>query len=116
VTVQFGSAPERVDSLWSAVQAVIDSTRAGAITDADVAKIREQQLRSLEVNLRENNYWLVNLASRVENGEDPRGLLEYAGFIRGLTREGLQAAARRYLGGANVARFVLLPEGARAPQ
>ena len=114
VTIQFGSSPERADSLYGAVGSVIDSVKAGHITDADVAKIREQQLRAHEVSLKENGYWLTNLAARTENGEDPRGLLGYPGFIRELTKEKLQAAAQKYFAGTNVARFVLLPEGGRA--
>jgi zinc protease len=110
ITVAFGSAPERADSLYGVVRAIIDSVKAGRIDDADVGRVREQQVRQLEVSLKENNYWLVNLAARVENGEDPRGLLGYAELIRGLTKEKLRAAAQRYLTGENVARFVLLPE------
>jgi zinc protease len=113
VSVQFGSAPERVDSLFTAVRQVIDSAKAGAISDADVARIREQQQRGLEVNLKENGYWLLNLSSRIENGEDPKGLLAYPEFIRGLTKEKLQAAARKYFNDANRARFVLVPESSR---
>ncbi|MCC6317576.1 MAG: insulinase family protein [Gemmatimonadaceae bacterium] len=110
VSVQFGSSPQRADSLYAAVRTVIDSAKAGVISDADVAKIREQQQRAYEVNLRENSYWLLNLSSRIENHEDPKGLLAYPEFIRGLTKESLQAAARRYFSDANIARFVLLPE------
>ncbi len=89
--------------------AVIDSTKAGAITAADVQKVREQQLRSFEVNQKENSYWLANLAGRIENGEDPRGLLTYDQLIRGLTAEQLQRAAREFLDTTHYARFVLLP-------
>jgi zinc protease len=113
VSIQFGSAPARADSLYGVILAVIDSTRAGAIAEGDVQKVREQQLRALEVNRKENNYWLTNLSARLENEEDPRGLLAYEGLIRGLTREQLHASARRYLEGANVARFVLLSERER---
>ena len=111
VSIEFGSAPERADSLFRSIVAVIDSAKAGAITEGDVQKVREQQLRTLEVNRKENGYWLGNIAARLENAEDPRGLLAYEGFIRGLTAGQLQAAARRFLDGANVARFVLLPAG-----
>ena len=72
-------------------------------------------MRAHEVSLKENSYWLTNLAARTENGEDPRGLLGYADFIKGLTREKLHAAAQKYFAGANVARFVLLPEAGRVP-
>lgn len=109
VSIQFGSAPTRTDSLFATVRAVIDSVKAGAIQESDVQKIREQQQRSLEVNLQENSYWLANLTARLENEEDPRGLLRYDQFIRGLTAQQLQEAARRYLDTGRYARFVLLP-------
>ncbi|MBL8982597.1 MAG: insulinase family protein, partial [Gemmatimonadetes bacterium] len=113
VSIQFGSAPERADSLYGAVRAVIAQTIEGQITEADVAKIREQQLRGQEVSLRENGYWLANLAARVENGEELENILRYTDFIRALTPATVQAAAKRYLTGGNTARFVLLPETTR---
>jgi predicted Zn-dependent peptidase len=64
--------------------------------------------------MKENGYWLLNLSSRIENAEDPKGLLTYQAFIEGLTKEKIQAAARKYFSDANVARFVLLPEAGRA--
>jgi len=110
VSIQFGSSPTRADTLFRAVLAVIDSTKGGAIREEDVQKVREQQLRSWEVNLRENSYWLGNLAAREENGENPHGLLTYDQLIRGLSAAQLQAAAREYLHVSRYARFVLLPE------
>jgi len=109
VSIQFGSAPGRADSLFRTIVSVIDSAKAGHITDADVAKVREQQQRTLEVNRKENSYWLANIAARLENEEDPRGLLEYERFIQGLTAAQLQAAARRFIDPTRYARFVLLP-------
>lgn len=109
VTIQFGSSPTRSDSLFRTIVAVIDSVKAGAIAEGDVQKVREQQLRTLEVNRQENSYWLSNLSARLENGEDPRGLLAYEQLIRGLSAAQLQAAARQFLDASRYARFVLLP-------
>jgi zinc protease len=110
VVINFGSAPDRADSLYRAVQQVIEDIRTKGVSEADVQKVREQQLRTLEVSERENAYWLGNISARLENGEDPAGLLQYREFIKALTPAQIQEAARRYLSGANVARFVLLPE------
>jgi zinc protease len=109
VSVEYGSSPTRADSLFGAVMAVIDSVKAGKIDTASVQKVREQQQRTLEVSQRENSYWLGNIAARIENGEDPRGLLTYAQFIRRLTAEQLRDAAQKYLDTKRYARFVLLP-------
>jgi zinc protease len=110
VTIAYGSAPQRADSLFTTVLAVIDSVKAGAIDTADVAKVREQQTRQLEVNLKENSYWMVNLAARVENGEPLANMLTYANFVRGLTAQQLRASAQKYFPTNTYAKFVLLPE------
>jgi zinc protease len=113
-TVSFGSAPDRAEALWQTVLAVIDSVKRDGATAAEVQKVREQQLRTQEVSLRENSYWLGNIAARIENGEDPRGLATYTqDFIEKLTGEQIRDAARRFLDPARVARFVLLPETIR---
>lgn len=109
-TVAFGSAPERAEELARVVLSVIDSVKQFGATEEEVQRVREQQLRAQEVAVRENGYWLTNLAARVENGEDPRGLLVYPDFIRNLTGAQIRDAARKYLDTARLARFVLLPE------
>lgn len=109
VSIEYGSSPSRADSLFGAVMAVIDSVKAGKIDAAGVQKVREQQLRTYEVSQRENSYWLANISSRLENGEDPKTLLTYQDFIKGLTAQQLQDAAKKYLDTARYARFVLLP-------
>ena len=110
VTIQYGSSPERADSLFATVIAVIDSVKAGAIDTADVSKVREQQTRAFEVSLKENAYWMANLAARVQNGEPLVNMLTYPEFIRGLTAAQLQESARKYFPMESYAKFVLLPE------
>jgi predicted Zn-dependent peptidase len=73
--------------------------------------VREQQLRTQEVSLKENSYWAGNIAARLENGEDPRGLATYTrDYIEKLTSDQIREAANRYLNMARYARFVLLPD------
>jgi len=109
--IQFGSAPDKADLLWKTVTAVIDSAKQNGATAAELQKVREQQLRAQEVSLKENGYWVGNIAARLENGEDPRGLATYTkDFIEKLTSEQIRDAARRYLDMSRYAKFVLLPE------
>jgi zinc protease len=110
-TIAFGSAPEMVDSLWNTVLAVIDTVKQVGATPEELQKVREQQLRTQEVSLKENSYWLGNIAARTENGEDLRGLASYSkDFIEKLTSEQIRDAARKYLLLERYARFMLLPE------
>jgi zinc protease len=110
-TISFGSAPEMVDSLWNTVLAVIDTVKRVGATPEELQKVREQQIRAQEVSLKENAYWLGNIAARTENGEDLHGLASYTkDFIEKLTSEQIRDAARRYLNMERYARFMLLPE------
>ncbi len=112
-TIEFGSSPDKADLLWKTVQAVIDTVKQSGATAAELQKVREQQLRTQEVSLKENGYWVGNIAARLENGEDPRGLATYTqDYIQKLTSEQIRDAARRYLDTSRYARFVLLPEKA----
>jgi zinc protease len=112
-TVDFGSSPDKVDLLWKTVQAVIDTVKRDGATAAELQKVREQQLRTQEVSLKENSYWVGNIAARLENSEDPRGLATYTqDYIQKLTSEQIRDAARRFLDMSRHARFVLLPEKA----
>jgi zinc protease len=90
--------------------AIIDSVKKLGVSDSDVQKVREQQQRTQEVQVKQNGYWASNISARIENEEDPRGLLAYGDFIKNLTGEQIKQAAIRFLDTGRYARFVLLPE------
>jgi zinc protease len=109
--IEFGSSPDKADLLWKTIQAVIDTVKQQGATAAELQKVREQQTRAQEVSLKENAYWIGNIAARLENGEDPRGLATYTkDYIEKLTSEQIRDAARRYLDMSRYAKFILLPE------
>jgi zinc protease len=111
-TIVFGSAPERVEELVRAVFAEIDSLKASGATAAEIAKVKELQLRERETSLKQNGYWLTQLAARAERGEDFGEILTYERLLETVTPEMVRDAARRYLNMGNYARFTLLPETA----
>ena len=110
VQVSYSSSPENVETLAPSVLAFIDTLKRVGPTQADVDKVKAQALRARETALKQNGYWLSNIAGRDQAGEDLAGLLDDAS-IRGLSPAQIQAAAQRYLDLGNYARFVLLPEG-----
>ena len=90
---------------------MIDTIKQNGATAAELQKVREQQLRTQEVSLKENGYWVGNISARLENGEDPRGLATYTrDYIEKLTSDQIRDAARKYFDMTRYARFVLLPE------
>ena len=115
IQVRYGSAPENADALTCAVFAYLDTLKARGPSAADVAKVKEQLTRGREVQLKQNAYWLANIAGRDQAGEPLAGLLApYDRMVRELTPAQIQAAARRYFDTRNYAKFTLLPEATPA--
>ncbi len=111
VTVAFGSSPENVEILSKATLALVDSLKAAPVSQADVDKVKEEILRSREVEVKTNAYWIGNIAARDQAGEDLGGLgPSYDEMVRKLTPAMIQHAAKKYFDTGNYARFVLLPE------
>jgi zinc protease len=111
ISVTFGSSPENVEKLSRSAFAVIDTIKTKGPSQADVDKVKEQLLRTREVETKQNNYWVGNIGARDQAGEDLAGLGSlYDEMVKRLTPAQVQAAAKQYFDMANYARFVLLPE------
>ncbi|HWH53641.1 MAG TPA: hypothetical protein VN651_18970, partial [Gemmatimonadaceae bacterium] len=114
ISVQFNSAPDNVEKLTKSVFALIDSLQTTGPTQGDVDKVREEIVRSREVQLKQNGYWLGTILTREQAGEDLTGVLAaYDTLIKGLTPAEIQQAAKQYFNVKNYARFVLLPEAGK---
>jgi zinc protease len=115
LSVEFGSSPERVDELVTAVFKVFDEIKAGTVSDSNLTKIREIQLREHETGLKQNASWLNAMTDADEDHRDQRDFLRYPDLVKGLTREMIRDAAKLYLRPEQYARFTLLPEAAPKP-
>jgi len=115
VQVRYGSSPENVDALSRTVIALIDTLKTQPPPQADMEKVKEQIIRSREVEVKQNSYWLGNIMARDEAGEDLAGLTgQYDEMVRKLTPALIQATAKLYFNTGNYAQFVLLPEATAA--
>jgi zinc protease len=110
VMISFGSAPERRDELLGAMWAVIDSIKAGIVSDSNLVKIREMAARAHETALKENGAWIGAMQDADEDGRDQRDWLRGPELTARVTREQLRDAARQYLRREQMAVFTLLPE------
>ena len=110
VSIGFGAAPDRVDPLAKEVFAQIDTLKALGPSEKDLAKVKETQIRTLETSLKQNGYWLSQLAFCDQNGEDPHHILSVRAQIDRLNAETVRDAARRYLNEKNYVRVTLYPE------
>jgi zinc protease len=103
--IDFGSAPERAAELQKAVFAEIDSVKTNGVSEKDLQKIRETDLRTRETSLRQNRTWLSLIASYDLNSWDPSLILKYEDNVRALSSASLQAAARKYF---DMSRYVVV--------
>ncbi|HRS50869.1 MAG TPA: insulinase family protein [Candidatus Marinimicrobia bacterium] len=110
LTIQFGCNPERVTELIAVVFQEIEKLKSELLSDEDLTKIKQIDLRSYETNLKENRFWLDNLHFYYFNNENPVAILHYPQLVEALTKEMVQNAARRYLPVDNYVQVVLYPE------
>jgi predicted Zn-dependent peptidase len=77
---------------------VVDQLRADA------------RLRQHETDLKQNGWWLGQLAAFAQTGESPEALLTYPRRVRALAPDAVRDAARRWLDKGRYVKVTLLPE------
>jgi zinc protease len=113
VTIRFGSDPERVDELKAVVFEEIRNLQENGPDPEDLANAMEAMRRARESNLETNGYWLGQLTSLYEAGEDPSMIWGYEETIDALTVEMIAEAARRHFDFENYVQVTLYPEDMR---
>ena len=109
-TISFGCAPENVDQLVKAALDEIEKLREHGVDDEILVKVREGQIRSREVSLRRNGFWLNRLAGHYRYGTDPRLVLEYQPLVESVTSDRMRDTLSRYLNPERYVMGVLNPE------
>ncbi len=112
ILVQYGSSPENADTLFQEVLREFEHMRTVGPTDEELNNALEKQRRALEVNQKQNAFWLGGILTRLRNGQDPRQILEGEAIVNATTKDAIIAAARVFMTGEQYARFTLLPEAA----
>jgi zinc protease len=114
-SVQFGSAPDRVDSLAANALAVLSTLAAEGPTADEIAKVKENLLRSRETALKQNAFWQQMLQQGTLWSDDPVELVTgYNDRVNAVTAAAVQATATLVLDPKNLARFTLVPAPAGA--
>jgi len=110
LNISFDCNPDRIDELSSSVFLVLDSLKTEGPDDIYITKVTETQLRSYEIQLKENGFWLSALNNYYFRGHDPELILKYPQRVKSLTPEKIQKTASKYLDMNNYVKVVLLPE------
>jgi zinc protease len=112
ISIGFGADPERLEDLVAVVFAELDRLEREGPRGGDLAKVREMQLRSRELEVRRNHFWVSQLLAHDRYGWDPREILRYEDWIDSLRGEQIREVAERYLDRGNYVRVSLYPEEA----
>ncbi len=114
-SVQFGSAPQNVESLVQATNAEIVKIQNGQIEENELNKVKQSRLVRIDEQVKTNGYWMSVISTNLQQGNDILTLEEARARISRVTKEDLQRAAQKYLKPENRLQFVLVPETAAKP-
>lgn len=110
VGISFSCAAGNVDKLiTAAIDEVKTLQKDGASAD-DLQKFKAEEVRQLELQMRENGFWLGYLQSAYTNNEDPKKVLNYTKTLSQVDNASTKIAASKYLNGNNFIKLILLPE------
>jgi zinc protease len=110
VSISFSCASANVDKLIAAaIDEVKELQKNGASAD-DIQKFKAEEMRQLELQLRENGFWLGYLQDAYTNNEDPKKVLTYTNTLSQVNNASTKTAANKYLNEDNFIKLILLPE------
>jgi zinc protease len=110
ITISFGCAPENAEDLIAAVFAEIDRVKREGVEDSYIEKVREQQYRQRETDIKENGFWIGALKNYLIQGWELEQILELDELVEQLSSERIREAANRYFNEERYVLGVLYPE------
>ncbi len=108
-TISFPCAPENADTLTKAALDELKKIMANGVSKEDLDKIKEQQKRKLEVDMKQNQFWMSNLYDAYYLGNNPSNILTKPKQSEELTSKMLQDAAKKYINMNRYIRVMLKP-------
>jgi zinc protease len=108
-SISFGCAPEAADKLEAAVMVEIKRLQKHGAAASYLDKVRQARIRSHELDLRENWFWLGELAEAWDYGDDPEQIDELDPVLARITSARVKASARRFLDAKQYTRGVMVP-------
>jgi zinc protease len=109
-SVQFGSAPENVESLTAAVMSEIQRLQKEGPSAADVQAVKEQEKNSLSEALLQNGYWLNSLQTVHLLGRDARRIPLRTERTDSLSQQNIHDALKKYFPVQRHTIVTLMPE------
>ena len=109
-SISFPCAPENADTLSKAALDELRKIMTNGVTPADLEKVKEQQIRKLEVDLKQNQYWMNSLYEAYYLGNPATEIMNRENQVRNLSSKIIQDAAKKYIDFSRYIRVVLKPD------
>jgi len=109
-TITFPCSPDNVDTLTNAAIDELKKIIRNGVSAADLEKVKEQQKRKLEVDQKQNQFWMNGLFDAYYLGNNPYDILNKQNQTEKLTSKMLQDVARKYINLGKYIRAVLKPD------
>lgn len=110
IRIQFGSSPDRTEDLIKRVFEEIQKFKNEGPTEKQLNDEKEALIREFEVNSKQNNYLLGQIALRFFHGEDPEGVWMITDYYKKLDAATIKEAANKYLNTSSYVKVSLFPE------
>jgi len=105
----YGCDPNTIDKLTNATWGVLDKIINEGPTDVDLAKVKEQLIRAREKNIQENNFWTSSIKGSIWYENPLRTLEQYKAAVNAITKDDIQAVAKKYIDHKDHVRVSLKP-------
>ena len=109
-SISFPCAPENADTLSKAAIDELRKIITSGVSMEDLEKVKEQQKRKLEVDIKQNQFWINNLFDAYYLGNNPADILMKQKQSQNLTSKIIQDAAKKYINLNNYIRATLKPD------
>ncbi|AZI26407.1 hypothetical protein EA772_14065 [Pedobacter sp. G11] len=108
--ISFGCSPQNVDRLIASALDEVEKLKSDGPSQVNVDKFIAEDRLQRETAVSTNGYWLTYLSNCLQNGEEFNMMNSYPKLLEAVNAETVRKSAIKYLSGANLLRFVLLPE------
>jgi zinc protease len=103
-------APDNVDKLTKAALEEIDRIKTKGLTQDEIIKEKETEIRTFEKEQKDNSAWLSKLESIYKNGEDETRVANTQKLVDLVTSENIQNFLKKYVDTGKFIKIVLYPE------
>lgn len=104
------AAPENVEKITAAYDALIVSMINGSVSDDDMIKAKSQRIKVFETQSKTNGYWSNMLELQHVYHIDSKNITTYINRVEAISKEDIIAVAKKYLTDSNTLKGIMNPE------